>query len=189
MPEAPRPSLMTGAAVMIILLAACAAALPLLHLPSGGAVGWLLLAAGVTELVAGAARHAEGRLPPMVAGAATTIAGLLFIVDPLIGLFPVSYVVTGWLFVRGAILLASRFHAGTRLKIWALFAGLADLTLALMLAFGLPIIGLVSGLFGATPEMLTAFAIMLAVSFLITGLSLLALAAFERERSTSTAIA
>lgn len=183
-----RPSLMTAAAIAILALAGFAALLPLIKLPNGWVVGWLLLAAGVAEMVAGAARHSDGRLTAMIAGAVTTAAGLLFVTDSVVGLYPVSYVVMGWLFVRAAVLIASGFHPGTRLKPCAFFSGFADLMLGLVLLLGLPVAALAFNLFGATTELVASFAVLLAVSFLITGISVLSLAAAERQLARRTVV-
>ena len=183
-----RPSLIMAAAIAILALAGLAALLPLIKLPSGWVVGWLLLAAGVAELAAGAARHSDGRLTAMIAGGVTTLAGLLFVTDSVVGLYPVSYIVMGWLFIRAIVLIASGFHAGTRLKPWAFFSGIGDLALGLVLFFGLPVAALVSSLFGTTTEMVASFAMFLAISFLITGLSLLSLAGAERQLARRTVI-
>ena len=57
---------------------------------------------------------------------------------------------------------------------WIAISGLADLLLAIILIVGLPLAALVNGLFGPTPEIVSAhFAWIFAASFLVTGISLI----------------
>ncbi len=176
-----RPSLMLFAGIATLALAGFALMLPVIRLPSGWVVGWLMLAGGLIELLAGIARHSRSRRAGIVAGAVTTLAGLLFLTDPLVGLYPVSYVVMGWLFIRSAVLLTTGFQNSGRLRTWALLGGFGDLLLGVILLFGLPVAALILSAFGSTPELIASFALILAVSFLISGFGLLALAAAERR--------
>lgn len=165
-----RPLLM-GCGLVMILVAAAAAVLPFVRLMPGAAVvGWLLLIAGAIELAAARASHIKGLEGAWrTAGAITILAGLLFVLNPLSKLVPLSYIVMAWLFVRSAVLLGAAIRTRASRKIWIMFSGTADLLLALMLLVGLPIATLVSGLFGATVELVAGFALVLAASFAVTG--------------------
>lgn len=181
----PRRSMQwAGATTMTIGLAA--ALLPLAE-AHGRTIGWLLLAAGLVELVAAAARRrGEAQLAMRVAGAVTMLAGLAFVADPLLRLYSLVSVVMTWLFARGAILLIGAAKARGAGRRWALFGAIADIALALVLLIGLPVTALVTHLFGTTPELVSRFALVLTVSFLISGFSMIALAgrAFEPEPNT-----
>jgi uncharacterized membrane protein HdeD (DUF308 family) len=176
---------MLAAGIATLALAGFALLLPIIRLPSGWVVGWLLLVAGGIELLAGLARHSRSRREGIIAGGVTTLAGLLFVTDPLVGLYPVSYVVMGWLFVRSAVLLVTGFQASGGLRTWALLGGFGDLILGVILLFGLPVAALILSAFGSTPELVASFALILAISFLITGIGLMSLAAAERRQRIS----
>jgi uncharacterized membrane protein HdeD (DUF308 family) len=180
---ASRHSVTLAAAVVTLILGACALFLPLIHdLPGGKIVGWLLLLAGMAEVAAGTVRPTQARNAGLIAGAITTLAGLLFVMNPLLGFYPVSTVVMVWLLVRGIILSIAGYRRRGRLRAWALFSGLADLLLGLFLAIGLPIAAFLLSLFGPTEEVVASFAWVLAISFFVTGLSLLALAGAQHRR-------
>lgn len=142
--------------------------------------------AGCFELGAGAARGpGEFRTVARLAGCLTTLAGLLFVLNPFAGFSPLSYVVMGWLFLRGAILLGAGVRFRGPLQGWAIASGLADILLGLTIILGLPLAALVVSLFGPTREIVASFAFILAASFLVTGLSLLAAAGVDRQRDAS----
>jgi uncharacterized membrane protein HdeD (DUF308 family) len=165
----------------MILLGTCALLLPALRFGHGALVGWLLLLGGLVELFAASARHTQARDAAMIAGGITTLAGILFLIDPLIGLYPVSNVVIIWLVARAAVLLTGASKTRGQLRFWAMFSGIADLLLGLILLLGLPLAAFVISLFGPTEEMVASFAYVFAASFLVTGIALLALAAAERR--------
>jgi uncharacterized membrane protein HdeD (DUF308 family) len=176
-----RPSLMLAAGAAMILLGAGALLLPAIRFAQGAAIGWLLLLGGLVELLAGRARHARARDAAMIAGAITTLAGFLFLINPLLGVYPASYVVIGWLLARAAVLLNAAMKANGGTRFWAAFSGIADLLLGLILLLGLPLAAVVLSLFGPTEEMVASFAYVFAASFLVTGVALLALALTERR--------
>ena len=71
-----------------------------------------LLMAGTFEITAAAVRgFHEVRRARIAAGCVTGLAGLLFILNPLLGLFPLLYIVIAWLFVRGVILLTAAYRS------------------------------------------------------------------------------
>lgn len=168
--------LLFWAGVATAALGLGAALLPLIE-AHGIFVGWLLLAAGTIELIAASGRRPdEARETMRSAGAVTLAAGLAFLLDQAIGLYSVIYVVMVWLLARGAVMTLAAMRARGAACRWALFGAAADLALGLILLIGLPIAALVAQLFGPTPELVSRFAFILAVSFLVTGFSEIALA-------------
>ncbi|MBA3676567.1 MAG: DUF308 domain-containing protein [Sphingosinicella sp.] len=164
-----------GLGVATLLLGIGAALLPLTQpLGSGSVVGWLLLLAGTFEITAGAVRgFQEVRKGRIAAGCVTAVAGLLFILNPLLGLFPTLYLVIAWLLIRGAILLSVAYHSSRMFTMSVAISGLCDMLLAMVLIVGLPLAVLVVNLFGPTPELVAHFAWIFAASFLVTGVSLI----------------
>jgi uncharacterized membrane protein HdeD (DUF308 family) len=164
--------------VATLLLGLYAALLPEIEgVPGGLIVGWLLLLAGLVELAASAARlRGPARNAALAAAAITTAAGLLFVFRPYIAFMPLAWVVMIWLLLRGGIQLAGGARAAGAVRTWTLSSGIADLLLGLLLLFGLPVAALVHGLFGPTREIVASFSLVFAVSFLVTGVELLAVA-------------
>jgi uncharacterized membrane protein HdeD (DUF308 family) len=168
-----------------ILLAFVAFLLPELRwAPKGGLVGWLLLLAGIAEFAFGWKRGRDTASRTAVgSGAVTTLAGLLFVANPLADFYPVANVVSGWLLVRGAWVLAMALRVRReRLGVWLATSGAADILLGVLLLVGLPITALVVLIFGPTLEVVAQFALILAASFLITGLSQVAIGLDQRRR-------
>jgi uncharacterized membrane protein HdeD (DUF308 family) len=169
----------TAAGVLIILLAFGAALLPLERDLAGRlVVGWLLAAAGVVELVAALMRRIH-RPSASIAGAATVLAGLRLILDPSAGFFPVLNLVILWLVVRSAALAFAASRCRGSLQSWFVLASATDFLLAVLLLSGMPIALIVWGLFGRTGAIIATFAWVLAVSFIATGTTLIAIARAE----------
>lgn len=159
----------TIAGLLIMLLALGALLLPLEgELPGRLVVGWLLVAAGVIELAAVAARRRHAKTAALAA-LATLLAGIRLAVDPGANLFAVMNVVILWLVVRGAALLYSAARTRRPLGTWIGLAAATDLLLALSLLAGLPIALIVYGLFGQTPQIVAQFAWVFGLSFIATG--------------------
>jgi uncharacterized membrane protein HdeD (DUF308 family) len=175
LPTAQGKWVLIGLGIATLLLGIGAALLPLVQPTGGGSVvGWLLLLAGTFEITAGAVRgFQEIRKGRIAAGCVTALAGLLFILNPLLGLFPTLYLVIAWLLIRGAILLSVAYRSNRMFTMSVAISGLADMLLAVVLIVGLPLAALVVSLFGPTPELVAHFAWIFAASFLVTGLSLL----------------
>jgi len=174
-----RKLLIRSAGLVIILLAFGAALLPLDHDVEGRlVVGWLLFAAGLVELAAALARRIH-RPTASVAGAATVLAGLRLVLDPKAGFFPVLNLVILWLVVRAAALAFAASRCRGSLQNWFLLAAVTDFLLAVLLLSGMPIALVVWGLFGRTSEIVATFAWVLAVSFVATGATLIAVAPAE----------
>ena len=164
----------------ILLLSAGSALLPLYgKTHSSVIIGTLLVLAGATEIFAGNLRHETRRLA-MLAGALTTLAGILFATESSTHFLSTMTIIAGWLFIRSIILmLAARLEQGS-VRTWTGLAALTDLVLALILAVGLSIASLIVSLFGATPQMIASFAWVLAASFIATAMLLLEVASCAR---------
>lgn len=166
---------------LIILLSAGSALLPLADRAVGAmVVGWLLVAAGLVEMFAGTLRH-ETRLLAMLAGAVTTLAGLLFLLDPVTQFLRTVTIIIGWLLLRSLILLLTSLRAHGSVRMWLGLSAATDFVLGLMLLVGLSIATLVTALFGPTPTLVASFAWVLALSFVVTGSMLLEVASCERK--------
>ena len=175
-----------GSGGSTILLAAVAALLPIIEwAPRGGLVGWLLFLAGGLEMMFGWKRGLDAVGKTAVgAGALTVLAGLLFVANPLAHYFPVANVVMAWLLLRGAwVLVMVPRVRGARLRPWLAIGGVADVLLGVGLLVGLQITTLVVTLFGPTREIVAQFALILAASFLVTGVAQVAIALAERRES------
>ena len=171
---------MTAAGILIILLGAGAALLPFVDRLAGNrVVGVLLLAAGVVEIAAGTQRR-ENKLLAMLTGAVTTIAGLLFVANPVAHFLPTITIVTVWLLVRSVILAVTSGRAHGSVRMWLGIAAVTDFALGLLLLVGLSIATLIVILFGPTPTLVASFAWLFAVSFAVTGGLLLEIASCFR---------
>jgi len=176
-----RIRLITVAAVLIIIMAAGAALLPLAErVPGPNVLGSLLLATGFVELLAGTQRRST-RILCMTAGAVTALAGLLLVLNPVTHIFRRTYLIVAWLMLRSLIMAAASTRAGGSVRTWTIVSAATDLGLALILLAGISIATLIVGLFGPTPEVIASFAWILALSFLVTGLWLLETASCERD--------
>ena len=172
---------------LIILLAAGAALLPVVDRASGSLVaGAMLIVAGLVEIYAGRLRH-EVRPLAMLAGAVTTLAGLLFVFNPVAHFFPTVTIVTGWLLVRSVILLITSRRAHGSVRMWISLSAAMDFVLAAVLLVGLSVSTLVIALFGPTPTLVASFAWVFALSFVVTGTLLLEVASCERESADTSA--
>jgi uncharacterized membrane protein HdeD (DUF308 family) len=175
------------AGVAIILLALGAALLPLERgLPGRIVVGWLLVAAGIVELVAASARRIHQPIA-FAAGAATLLAGLRLVADPSAGFFPVLNLVILWLIVRSAALAFAAARCKDPLQSFFVLSAATDFLLAVVLLAGLPIALIVAGLFGPTSEIIATFAWVLAISFVATGVMLIAAAPIEASEGSDEA--
>jgi uncharacterized membrane protein HdeD (DUF308 family) len=169
-----------AAGIAIILLGIGAAFLPAGKALSSDIIGALLIAAGLIETVAGAMRR-EARPAAMAAGIVTTIAGLLFEINPQTHFFPTVVPVIGWLLVRSLILvIGSREAARGSVRTWTALSAGMDFLLAVLLIAGLSISTVIVSLFGPTEELVASFAWVLAASFVVNGLLQLEVAGCER---------
>ncbi|WP_395622465.1 hypothetical protein [Sphingomonas daechungensis] len=165
--------------VLIVLLAAGAALLPLERgLPGRLVVGWLLVAAGAIELVAAMARRVHWP-SGAIAAAATMLAGFRLAFDEDANFFPVLNMVILWLVIRMAALAFAASRSMPPLRGWLRVVAATDFLLAVMLLAGIPIALIVYGLFGTTSEIIATFAWVLAISFVVNGAFLFAAAPIE----------
>ena len=172
-------NLTRAAGVIIISLSAGAALLPFLSPNSGTVtVGMLLLLAGIAEMFAATLRR-ELRGHATSAGAATTVAGLLFLFNARGELLSNISVVAAWLLARACILLLTSQLSSGSVRMWIRVSALTDLGLGLALVAGLSVVGLVVTLFGPAPQVVASFAWVLALSFVATGTLLLEVASCE----------
>ena len=172
------------AGTAIIVIGAGAAALPLIEWASGSLlIGSLLVVAGLIEMLAGALRRAIPYLA-MSAGGVTVLAGLLFLLEPVVHFTPVIYIIVAWLILRSAILFVASPWSRPPVRFWMFVSAATDLILALLLLAGLSIATIVVLFFGPTREFVASFAWVLALSFAGTGLLLLNVASCERRTST-----
>jgi hypothetical protein len=172
------------AGLAIIFLSAGAALMPAGKTISSDVIGALLIAAGLIETVAGSLR---GDVKPyaMAAGAVTTLAGLLFLINPETHFSPTVTLIIGWLILRSLILAYASTHLRGSVRTWmALSAGM-DFLLAVVLIAGLSISAIVVSIFGPTPPLVASFAWVLAASFVVNGLLLLEVASCAKEGQTS----
>ena len=180
-PSSSRARLIALCGTIIILLSAGAALLPVV---GGGAsaaiVGSLLVVAGLVEAFAGT-MHRQARAESTLAGAATALAGLLFIFNPVGHFGPTAMIVVGWLLARSVILFLAGRHSTGSVRMWTWLSAAMDLALAVVLFMGLSISSLVVSLFGPTEPVVAGFAWIFALSFVVTGAMLLEIASCERE--------
>ena len=171
---------MSIAGVAMIVLGAGAALMPLEKGIAAALVGALLVAAGLIEVGAGSLRR-DTRIPAMLAGGVTVLAGLLFLYDEQARFFPIVNIVIGWLALRSVILAFKSRRVSDSIRTWTTVAAATDLLLGMVLLLGLSLSSVVVLLFGPTPAIVATFAWILALSFAATGLLLLEVASCERE--------
>jgi uncharacterized membrane protein HdeD (DUF308 family) len=166
---------------LILLLGAGSALLPVVSRNNGALIiGALLVLAGIVEIFAGSLRHQTRKLA-MLAGAVTTLAGLLFATEPGTHFLSTLTIIAAWLFLRSLILfLATALERGS-VRRWSAYSGTMDLLLAMTMLVGLSIASLVVTLFGATPPLIASFSWVLALSFVVNGLLLLEVASCARQ--------
>lgn len=173
-----------------IAIAVSALALPsLVGRPIAESVGWMLVAGGAAEFALGWGAHRAllGKLT-LGSGLLTILAGILFIYSGWEGLFPLTSVTMIWLILRGLIsadigIQASIVH-GTD-WFWLLLRGATDLGLGLTLLLGLPMATIAIFLFNETPEMVSNFGLLLAISFAVAGIGLVVMGFMQRRREAA----
>ena len=174
-----RAPLIAGAGVIIILISAAAALLPLVDGPvRARVIGTMMVAAGLVEMIAGGVRS-RNRSVAILPGALTVLAGALLAVHPLHRFVPSVWLVIGWLGARGVVLGAATTVTHGSVRAWTILAAGTDLALGAILLFGLSASTLTLTLFGITPEIVRSFAWVVALSFIATGILLIEVAACE----------
>jgi uncharacterized membrane protein HdeD (DUF308 family) len=176
--------------ILKIAIAALALALPAIegHLRAPS-VGWMLLAGGLAEFALGWGAHRAilGKVA-LGSGLLTVLAGILFIYSGWKGLFPLTSVTMVWLLLRGIISLElgiqAQNHYG-RSWLWLVLRGITDLGLGLMLMIGIPMATIAILIFHETHEAVSRFGILLAISFAVAGIGLVAMAFSQRRREAA----
>jgi uncharacterized membrane protein HdeD (DUF308 family) len=167
-----------------LLIAALALSLPLLaNRPLPMWVGGMLLAGGLAELAVGwTARHSVVGKVAFGSGTMTVIAGLFFMGAVGMGLPQLTVLTIAWLAARGLIsgVLAFNWRSSRAARMLLLLRGAADLILALALLAGVSVAQIAFILFGGTPAMVIGFLVIVAISFGIAGVGLVAIAIAER---------
>ena len=177
-----------------IFLAALALSLAWLeHPPLPMWVGGLLLSGGLAELMVGwAARRSIVGKVALGSGMITALTGLMFMAAVGMGLGQLTLLTTVWLVVRGllSVLLAMQWRSSHAARTLLLVRGLTDLVLGVALTAGLSISQIALFVFGGTAAMTNGFLVIVAVSFFVAGVGLIAIATSEsrwERRHTATA--
>ncbi len=173
-----------AAGIAIILLSAGAALLPAGKEISSDMIGGLLIAAGLIEAVAGSLRS-DVRPFAIAAGVVTTLAGLLFVLNPETHFFPTVTIVIAWLLIRSLILAAASTESSGSVRILTALSAGMDFLLGVLLTAGLSITTIIVSIFGPTAPLIASFAWFVAASFVINGLLLLEVASCERDSASS----
>lgn len=180
MPESTRILLIMACGVAIIGLGVLSALLPATSGLPSSVIGLLLIGAGALEIFAGTLRQQVHRFAA-AAGGVTTLAGLLFLINPSAHFLPTVWPIIGWLLIRSAILFWTSRHTDGSVRLWTGLSAGMDLLLAVLLFAGLSIATMVVGIFGPTPPIIASFAWVLAASFAVTGMLLIEVANCERQ--------
>ena len=173
-----------------IAIAASALALPLtLGRPLPELVGWMLIAGGAAEFALGWGAHRTvlGKVA-LGSGLLTIVTGILFIISGWIALLQLTTASMLWLLLRGSVSLAVGVEARVEHAadwFWLLLRSFTDLALGLMLMLRLPMAFIAAFLFSETKEMVSAFGMLLAISFAVAGIGLVAIGLRQRRREAS----
>jgi uncharacterized membrane protein HdeD (DUF308 family) len=167
-----------------LLIAALALSLPMVEdRPLPLWVGGMLLAGGLAELAVGwTARHSVVGKVALGSGTMTVLAGLFFMAAVGMGLAQLTVLTIVWLVARGLIsgALALNWRSSRAARTLVLVRGGTDLALGTALIAGLSISQIAFILFGGTPAMVTGFLVIVAISFGVAGVGLIAIAITER---------
>lgn len=176
-----RSWLITAAGIAIMLLGAGALLLPAAEGVRGASViGGLLLTSGIVEMLAGSLRD-HVRKYAMAAGGVTALAGLMFLINPVVHFAPMVTLIIGWLLIRSLIILVASHRSTPTVCMWMRISAGLDFFLAVLLFAGLSISALIISIFGPTPPLIASFAWVLAASFVVTGSLLFEVASCERN--------
>lgn len=167
-----------------LVIAAVALGLPLIeNRPLPLWVGAMLLGGGLAELVVGwTSRHSVVGKVAFGSGAMTAVASVFFMGAMGMGLPQLTVLTIVWLAVRGLIsaVLAFNVQSGRAARTLLFVRGGADLTLAISLVAGVSVAQIAFMLFGGTPAMVIGFLVIVAISFGVAGVGLVAIALAER---------
>lgn len=150
--------------------------------PNARVTGWVLLGAGALELIGAMTRRRTAvRRIELLLGAVTIGAAALILVHPQA--YPLLFVAITCLLLRGVGAVVAAFMSAGEVRFWVLGRGFVDLVLGGILLAGAPLAAVVSIISGnrwpdRSGAVLTNF---VALSMLVTGLSLLGLALRSRH--------
>lgn|GEM_PF-2614682 len=150
--------------------------------PNARLTGWVLLAAGVLEILCSIARRRRAvQRIEMLLGAVTIGAALLILLSP--DAYPLLFIAITCLLARAAGAIVAAFLSGGEVRVWVLGRALVDLVLGGILFAGAPLAAVVSIISGnrwpdRSGAVLTNF---VAVSMLATGIAMLGLALRSRH--------
>jgi uncharacterized membrane protein HdeD (DUF308 family) len=169
--------------VVILLLG-----LLLLFLPVTGrsafarTTGWFLVGAGMVELAVGlrGTPSIEGRIVTLLS-AFTLAAALLVLLRP--GAYPLMFVATLCLAIRGVGAIAAAVVGGGGPQLWVLARGLVDLLLGAILMIGAPVVAVITVLAGTRwpPSGTAVLGNFIAISMIAAGMCLAGLAWTHRR--------
>lgn len=176
----------TGAGVGISLLGAILLLNPVGERDTAALItGGVVLAAAALEFLVGLR---SGRAPirriELIMSVVTLGSALLILLRP--GAYPLIVVATLCLVLRGMGAVAAAAVADGRARFWVLGRGVVDLGLALVLVAGVPLMAVISVISGVPwpPRGADVLANFVALSVLITGLSLIGVG-FTRDERTA----
>lgn len=172
--------LIAGAGILIILISAAAALLPLSGLDRSAVLGTMMVTGGLMEMLAGGLRSSN-RSVAVLPGFLTIVAGGVLAIHPLHKFVFSVWVIISWLGARSVILGATSIVTSGSVRTWTLVAAGTDLTLGAILLLGFSASTLTLTLFGVTPEIVRSFASIVAVSFVATGMLLMEVAVCEQS--------
>ena len=156
--------------------------------PNARITGWLLLGAGALEIAAAAARRRPGvRRIELLLGCVTIGAAALILVRP--EAYPLLFVAITCLLVRGVGAVAAGAMTSGEVRFWVVGRGMIDIVLGAVLVAGAPLAAVISIVSGnrwpdRSGAVLTNF---VALSMLVTGISLVGLALRARRRAAEAA--
>lgn len=166
--------------VFKVLLAVLALSLPLIEhrlLPLW--VGAMLLAGGVAELAVGwASRQSTVGRVALGSGIMTILVGMIFMGVMSMGLARLTLLTIIWLVVRALISLRLGLQTGASASARSLLLvrGATDAILGLALIAGLSVLQIAILFFGSSPAMAAGFLVIIAISFGVAGVGLIAIA-------------
>lgn len=136
-------------------------------------VGWVLLIGGIVGAISAIrAREAPGFWANLALSVLAAVLGLLFIVNPISGAITLTWMLATFLVLSGIMnfVIASAFRASTGRFWWVIISGIIDIVLALYLLLWLPLTAI------------WAIGLLVGISFLSSGFSLLFAALDARDR-------
>lgn len=171
-----RGKLIAVAGLAVLVISATSALLPIQTRSNDAQLlGLMLLAAGLLEASVGALRR-DRPIAAALPGVCSIAAGLFLLFGPWQAWVPIVRVFITWLFLRSVFLLIESAATHGPVRVWTLVAAVVDFLLADILLVGLNAMTFAIALFGPSPAVVTSFAWVLAISFVVTGALLLEIA-------------